>query len=82
MRELAAKKGVTAGQIAIAWLLHQGPDVVPIPGSKTRPHLEENAGAADVSLSATEMASLDAALGSGQVSGPRYNPKQMAMVDR
>jgi aryl-alcohol dehydrogenase-like predicted oxidoreductase len=82
VRELAAKKGVAAGQIAIAWLLHKGPDVVPIPGSKSRPHLEENAGAADVSLSAGEVASLDAALGSGQVSGPRYNPRQMAMVDR
>jgi len=82
VRELAATKGVTAGQIAIAWLLHQGPDVVPIPGSKTRRHLEENVGAADVSLSVADVASLDAALGSGKVSGPRYNPKQMAMVDR
>jgi aryl-alcohol dehydrogenase-like predicted oxidoreductase len=82
VRELAAKKGATPGQIAIAWLLHKGPDMVPIPGSKRRQHLEENVGAADVSLSAGEMASLDAALGSGKVSGPRYNPKQMAMVDR
>jgi aryl-alcohol dehydrogenase-like predicted oxidoreductase len=82
VRELAARKGVAAGQVAIAWLLHKGPDVVPIPGSKTRPHLEENADAANVSLSAGEMTALDAALGSGQVAGPRYNPKQMAMVDR
>jgi aryl-alcohol dehydrogenase-like predicted oxidoreductase len=82
VREVAAKQGVTAGQIALAWLLHQGPDVVPIPGSKRRQHLEENVGAADVALAAADMASLDAALGSGQVAGPRYNPKQMSMVDR
>jgi len=80
VRELAAKKGVTAGQVAIAWLLHRGPDVVPIPGSKTRKHLEENAVAVDVSLTAAETTALDAAL--TNVSGPRYNPRQMAMVDR
>jgi aryl-alcohol dehydrogenase-like predicted oxidoreductase len=68
--------------VAIAWLLAKGPDVVPIPGSKSRAHLEENAGAADVSLSAEELAALDAALTAEKVSGPRYNPRQMAMVDR
>ena len=82
VRELAAKKGVTAGQVAIAWLLHKGPDVVPIPGSKSRKHLEENAAAVDVSLTAAEMTALDAALAAENVSGPRYNPRQMSMVDR
>ena len=82
MRELAGTKGVAAGQVAIAWLLHKGPDVVPIPGSKSRKHLEENAAAVDVSLTAADMAALDAALAAGNVSGPRYNPRQMAMVDR
>ena len=82
VRELAAKKGVTAGQVAIAWLLHKGPDVVPIPGSKTRKHLEENALAVDVSLTAAETTALDAALSAERVAGPRYNPRQMAMVDR
>ena len=82
VREVAAKKGATAGQVALAWLLHKGPDVVPIPGSKSRKHLEENAAAVDVSLTAAEMAALDAALAAGNVSGPRYNPRQMAMVDR
>jgi aryl-alcohol dehydrogenase-like predicted oxidoreductase len=82
VRELAARKGVSAGQIALAWLLHKGQDIVPIPGSKRRQHLEENAGAAAVSLGAEEVAALDAALSPDRVSGPRYNEKQMAMVDR
>jgi len=82
VRELGARKGVTAGQIALAWLLHKGQDIVPIPGSKRRQHLEENAGAAAVSLGADEMAALDAALSPDRVSGPRYNEKQMALVDR
>jgi diketogulonate reductase-like aldo/keto reductase len=67
---------------ALAWLLHRGPDIVPIPGTKRRKYLEENVGAADVSLSAKEMAALDAALAPEKVSGPRYSEKQMAQVDR
>jgi aryl-alcohol dehydrogenase-like predicted oxidoreductase len=82
VRELAARKGVTPGQIALAWLLHKGSDVVPIPGTKRRRYLEENVGAADVSLSAEEMAALDVALAPEKVSGPRYGQKQMAQVDR
>jgi aryl-alcohol dehydrogenase-like predicted oxidoreductase len=82
VREMGARKGVTAGQIALAWLLHKGHDIVPIPGSKRRQHLEENAGAAAVSLGAEEVAALDAALSPDRVSGPRYNEKQMALVDR
>jgi aryl-alcohol dehydrogenase-like predicted oxidoreductase len=82
VRELAARKGVTAGQIALAWLLHKGPDIAPIPGTKRRKYLEENVGAADVLLTREEMAALDAALAPGKVSGPRYGEKQMAQVDR
>jgi aryl-alcohol dehydrogenase-like predicted oxidoreductase len=82
VRELGARKGVTAGQIALAWLLHKGPDIVPIPGSKRRQHLEENVGAVALSLGAEELAELDAALSPDKVSGPRYNEKQMAQVDR
>ncbi len=82
VRELAALRGVTAGQIALAWLLHKGPDIVPIPGSKSRRHLEENAGAAEVALSAAETAALDDALSPEKVSGPRYNEERMAQVDR
>jgi aryl-alcohol dehydrogenase-like predicted oxidoreductase len=82
VRELAARKGVAPGQIALAWLLHKGPDVVPIPGTKRRTYLEENVGAADVSLTSGEMAALDAALSPEKIAGPRYGEKQMATVDR
>jgi aryl-alcohol dehydrogenase-like predicted oxidoreductase len=82
VRELAAKKGATPGQVALAWLLHKGPDIVPIPGTKRRRHLEDNVGGAVVPLSAEEMAGLDAALSPEKVAGPRYNEKQMAQVDR
>jgi aryl-alcohol dehydrogenase-like predicted oxidoreductase len=82
VKELAARKGATAGQIALAWLLHKGPDIVPIPGTKRRRYLEENVGATEVRLTTAEMAALDAALAPGTVSGPRYSEKQQAMVDR
>jgi aryl-alcohol dehydrogenase-like predicted oxidoreductase len=82
VRELAARKGVTPGQIALAWLLHKGPDIVPIPGTKRRRYLEENVGAAAVTLRTQEVAALDAALRPENVSGPRYGEKLMAQVDR
>jgi len=82
VRELAARKGVTPGQIALAWLLHKGPDIVPIPGTKRRKYLEENVAAADVRLMPNEIAALDAALAPEKVAGPRYSEKQMAQVDR
>jgi aryl-alcohol dehydrogenase-like predicted oxidoreductase len=82
VRELAAPKGVTAAQVALAWLLHKGQDIVPIPGSKQRRHLEDNVGAAAVSLNPKEMETLDAALAPDRVSGPRYNEERMAQVDR
>jgi aryl-alcohol dehydrogenase-like predicted oxidoreductase len=82
VRDIAAKKGATPAQIALAWLLHKGPDIVPIPGTKRRKYLEENVGAADVRLGPDEMASLDAALAPEKVAGPRYNETRMAQVDR
>jgi aryl-alcohol dehydrogenase-like predicted oxidoreductase len=82
VRELAARKGVTPGQIALAWLLHKGDDVAPIPGTKRRTYLEENVAAADIRLSRDEMGALDAALAPERVSGPRYGEKAMAQVDR
>jgi aryl-alcohol dehydrogenase-like predicted oxidoreductase len=82
VRELAEWKGVAPGQIALAWLLHRGSDIVPIPGTKRRSYLEENVGSADLSLSPEEMTQLDAALAPGKVSGPRYNERAMAQVDR
>jgi aryl-alcohol dehydrogenase-like predicted oxidoreductase len=82
VKELAMRKGVSAGQIALAWLLHKGDDIVPIPGTKRRRYLEENVAAADVRLSPAETAQLDAALAPEKVSGPRYAPAQAAQVDR
>ena len=82
VQEIAAKKGAKAGQIALAWLLHKGPDVAPIPGTKRRKYLEENVAAADVRLTPGEMMTLDTALAPDKVSGPRYSEKQMAQVDR
>ncbi len=82
VRELAARKGVTAGQVALAWLLCKGPDIVPIPGTKRRRYLEENVGAAAVQLNASEISTLDGALAPGSVAGPRYNKERMATVDR
>jgi aryl-alcohol dehydrogenase-like predicted oxidoreductase len=82
VRELAARTRATPGQIALAWLLHKGPDVVPIPGTKRRRYLEENVAAAELSLSAKEMAELEAALSPEKVSGPRYSAERMANVDR
>jgi len=67
---------------ALAWLLGKGDFIVPIPGTKRRKYLEENAGAVDVKLSDDDMARLEAALRPEAVSGPRYNEKLMAWVDR
>ena len=82
VRELAATKGATAGQVALAWLLHKGPDIVPIPGTKRRRYLEENVAAAALALSAQDIATLDAALAPENVAGQRYDAKKMAQVDR
>ena len=79
---IAAEKGVKPGQIALAWLLAKGADIVPIPGTKRRSYLEENVEAANIALSADEVAALDAALPPGSIAGPRYTDAQMAMVDR
>ena len=82
VREIAEAKGAKPGQIAIAWILHKGDDIVPIPGTKRRAYLEENIAAAAIRLSADEMASLDAAMAPGRVKGERYNKVMMSTVDR
>ena len=82
VHQLATCLGATSGQVALAWLLHKGADIAPIPGTKRRRYLEENLGAAAISLDAGAMAALDAALAPDKVAGPRYSEKQMAMVDR
>ena len=82
VKEMAARKGVTSGQVALSWLLHKGSDIVPIPGTRRRTYLEENVAAADVRLSRDDMHTLDTALAPEKISGPRYSEKQMTMVDR
>jgi len=82
VRDIATRKGFAPGQIALAWLLHKGDDVVPIPGTKHVKYLEENIGAANVTLSPGDMAQLEGALAPGKISGPRYNERQAAMIDR
>lgn len=82
VREIAAAKGARPGQIALAWLLAKGDDIVPIPGTKRRTYLEENVAAAAVALAPSEMEALDEALAPGKVTGPRYPEWIMATIDR
>ena len=82
VRELATQKGVTPAQVALAWLLHKGEDIVPIPGTKRRTYLEENLGAATLALSSAEIEQLDAALPPGVAAGPRYGARLLALIDR
>ena len=82
VRDVASQRGVKPGQVALAWLLHKGDDIVPIPGTKRRTYLEENAAAANLHLTPDELATLDDALAPGKVSGPRYSAARQAMVDR
>lgn len=79
VRAIAADKGVTPAQLALAWVLHQGRDVVPIPGTKRRARLEENAAAADIVLSASDLEGLDAAIPTAEVRGERH--WDMAAID-
>ncbi len=82
VQRLAAARGATAGQIALAWLLHKGDGIVPIPGTKRRVFLEENVRAADLRLSSEDMTLLDASLSAERVSGARYTAEHMQSVDR
>ena len=82
VRDIAEGLHARPGQIALAWLLHKGADIVPIPGTKRRTYLEENIAAAAIALDAAQMKALDDALAPEKVSGPRYGEKMMAMVDR
>ena len=82
VKALAKRKGCTAAQLALAWVLAHGDNIVPIPGTKRRRYLEENVASAALSLSPAEMAKLDAALPPEVVAGPRYNERMMAFIDR
>jgi aryl-alcohol dehydrogenase-like predicted oxidoreductase len=82
VRAIGAAHGVSPARIALAWLLAQGEDIVPIPGSKRRVTLEDSMAAVDVVLSVDDLARLDAAAPRGGTAGPRYGEQQMASVKR
>jgi aryl-alcohol dehydrogenase-like predicted oxidoreductase len=82
IRGIAKSKGATPTQIALAWLLHKGNDIVPIPGTKQRKYLEENIAATKIELTGSEMKQLDEAFPKGSAVGPRYNEQMMKLVDR
>lgn len=81
VQALAADKGVTAGQLALAWVLAQGQFILPIPGTKQRKYLEENVAAVSIRLSPTELAALDAIFPADATAGLRYPEAVMAMLD-
>lgn len=82
VKELAAAKGCTPAQLALAWVLAQGEHLVPIPGTKRRKYLDDNLGAVDVVVSADELATLNAVFAPGAVAGERYTEAGMAMIGR
>lgn len=82
VREIAAEKGATPGQLALAWLLARGEDIVPIPGTKRRRYLEENAAASDLELTGEDLRRIEEVLPRGSVAGERYAEQQMRAVNR
>jgi len=82
VRAIAENRGVTPGQMALAWALAKGEDLVPIPGTKRRKYLEENAAAADIKLTPGEMAELEAAVPQNEIAGDRYAAANMKAIDR
>jgi aryl-alcohol dehydrogenase-like predicted oxidoreductase len=79
---IAGEKGAKPGQVALAWLLAQGPDIVPIPGTKRRSYLEENVAAADLHLSPWDLEKLEAVAPRGAASGGRYQEAMLSLLDR
>ena len=79
---IAAEKGATAAQLAIAWVLAQGNDIVPLIGARRRDRLREALGALDIRLTAEDLARIDHAVPAGAVAGDRYDPHGMRMVNR
>ncbi len=81
VREVAAEKGVTPSQLALAWVLAQGEDIVPIPGTKRVRYLEENVAAAEIELTSEDLAGIEAAFPKGAASGERYPAPAMANIN-
>ncbi|HTS33275.1 MAG TPA: aldo/keto reductase [Thermoplasmata archaeon] len=82
LAEVAQQKGCTPAQLALGWVLSRGPDVVPIPGTKRRRYLEENAAAVDLVLSPSDLAAIENAVPPSEVAGARYSAERMATVNR
>jgi aryl-alcohol dehydrogenase-like predicted oxidoreductase len=82
VEQLAAAKGCTPSQLALAWVLAQGEDIVPIPGTKRVKYLDDNLGAINVRLTKEELAQIDAVLPVGAASGERYHAQAMKAIDR
>lgn len=82
VRAIAERKGVRAGQLALAWILAQGGDLVPIPGTKRRTFLEENAASVGILLTPGEVAELEAAIPAGEIAGARYAAGALKAIDR
>ena len=82
VEQMAREKGCTPAQLALAWVLAQGDDIVPIPGTKRRKYLEDNAGALDVELTSEDLRRIEEVFGSGAASGQRYPEHMMDLVNR
>jgi aryl-alcohol dehydrogenase-like predicted oxidoreductase len=82
IRALAAAKGCTAAQLALAWVLAQGDDIVPIAGTERRQYLEENVGALDIRLSPEELTEIDSLIPPGAAAGSRYSEPGMRAINR
>jgi aryl-alcohol dehydrogenase-like predicted oxidoreductase len=82
VRQIAAEKDATLGQLALAWLLRQGEDIIPIPGTKRRKYIEENAAAANVTLTEEDLRRIEGAMPRGSAAGERYAEWQMRTVNR
>jgi aryl-alcohol dehydrogenase-like predicted oxidoreductase len=82
VRAIAQRRSVTPGQLALAWVLAKGDDIVPIPGTKRRMYLEENVAATNLQLTADEVRELEAAVPLDEVAGDRYAPANMRAIDR
>jgi aryl-alcohol dehydrogenase-like predicted oxidoreductase len=82
VQAIAERKGVKAGQLALAWVLAKGQDIVPIPGTKKRTYLEENAAAAEIKLTPAEVAEIEAAVPESEIAGSRYNEGGMKTIDK
>jgi aryl-alcohol dehydrogenase-like predicted oxidoreductase len=82
VEEMAKAKGCKPSQLALAWVLAQGDDIIPIPGTKRRPYLEENVGAVDIELTAEDLRRMDESFPQGVAAGLRYPEAMMKAVNR